>query len=391
MRPEPNSDRLTILLSGMIAGVPDQGGATWAVLQYLLGLRDLGHEVVFIEPVPAASLRPKDAPLAQTTNAAYFERVCDEFGLRGSAAIFVPETRETVGLSYRCVADIARRADVLINIAGMLTDAELIDRIPVRIYLDLDPAFTQFWHAVQGADMRFEGHTHFATVGLGVGGPSCWVPTCDREWITTPQPIVLRHWPVANGIVHDALTTLANWRSYGSIEHDGVFYGQKAHSLRPHFDLPSRTDERFALALAIDPEERADLDALAANGWQLLDPMAAAATPERYRQFVRGSKAEFGIAKSGYVVSRSGWFSDRSVCYLASGRPVIAQETGFSPYLPTGEGLFAFDTGDDVLAAIDALRADYRGHARAARAIAEEVFASDRVLTSLLQRVGVAG
>src|SRR5262249_5086828 len=157
--------------------------------------------------------------------------------------------------------------------------------------------------------------------------------------------------------------------SYGSIEHDGVFYGQKAHSLRPLFDLPTRTDERFAPALAIDPGDHADRSALAANGWQVLDPIDAAATPDRYRRFVRGSKAEFGIAKSGYVTSRCGWFSDRSVCYLASGRPVIAQETGFGQFLPTGTGLFAFETSDDVLAAIAALREDYARHARAARAI----------------------
>ena len=123
----------------MIAGVPDQGGATWAVLQYLLGLRDLGHEVVFIEPVPAASRRPEDGPLARTANAAYFERVCDEFGLRGSAAIFDQETRETVGLSYACVAEIARRADVLINIAGMLTDPELMRRHRLELPFGFDP------------------------------------------------------------------------------------------------------------------------------------------------------------------------------------------------------------------------------------------------------------
>jgi hypothetical protein len=386
-----SAERLTILFSGMIAGVPYQGGATWAVLQYLLGLRDLGHDVYFVEPVPGSALRPAGAPLRCTTNAAYFASVCADFALRDSAALLVEGTREAVGMSYDRVAEVARRADVLINIAGMLTDADLTGRIPVRIYLDLDPAFTQLWHAVQGIDMRFDGHTHFATVGLAIGQPSCLVPACGREWITTPPPVVLRYWPVANGIVCDALTTLANWRSYGSIAHDGVFYGQKAHSLRPLIDLPTRTNERIALALSIDPDERTDRSALAANGWQLQDPIDAAATPNRYRRFVRGSKAEFGIAKSGYVASRCGWFSDRSVWYLASGRPVIAQETGFSSFLPTGAGLFAFVTGDDVLAAIAALRADYAWHARSARAITEEVFDARLVLPNLLRRVGVAG
>jgi hypothetical protein len=145
------------------------------------------------------------------------------------------------------------------------------------------------------------------------------------------------------------------------------------------------------LALAIHPDERGDLAALNANGWRLLDPAEVVATPDQYQQFIQGSKAEFGIAKSGYVASRCGWFSDRSVCYLASGRPVVAQETGFSQFLPTGTGLFAFESADDVLAAIDALRGDYRRHAQAARGVAEDVFDAGKVLPRLLREIGVAG
>jgi len=207
--------------------------------------------------------------------------------------------------------------------------------------------------------------------------------------ITTPQPIVLAHWPVAGPVTRNALTTIANWRGYGSVEHDGVFYGQKAHSLRPLIDLPTRTPERFELALAIHPDETNDLAALAANKWNLLDPATVAGTPEHYREFVRGSNAEFGIAKSGYVASRCGWVSDRSLCYLASGRPVIAQDTGFGPFVPAGEGLFAFTTAPDVLAAIDAINADYVRHSRAAREIAVTYFDSDTVLARLLERIGV--
>jgi hypothetical protein len=382
--------RLTILFSGMIAGVPHQGGATWAVLQYLLGLRKLGHEVLFVEPVATSALRPADVPLVHTQNAAYFAEVCTAFNLRDAAALLLEGTREAFGLSYERLAAGARRADVLINVAGMLTDKELTGRIPVQLYLDLDPAFTQLWHAVQGIDMRLAGHTHFATVGLAIGKPTCPMPTCGREWITTLQPIVLSEWPVADGVA-DALTTVANWRGYGSVEHDGVFYGQKSHALRPFFALPKRTDERFALALAIHPDEREDLAALKMNGWHLVDPAEVVTTPKQYQQFVRNSKAEFGIAKSGYVVSRCGWFSDRSVCYLASGRPVIAQETGFSQFLPTGIGLFAFETDDDVLAAIAAVHADYPRHARAARRTAEEFFDAGKVLSRLLREIGVAG
>ena len=384
------SPRLTILLSGMVAADPHQGGATWAVLQYLLGLRRLGHDAYLVEPVRPSSLRPAGAALGATDNAAYFRGVVSEFGLERSAALLLEGTRETVGLGYDELLAVARRADALLNVSGMLTDEALIGRVPVRVYLDLDPAFVQLWHAAEGIDMRFAGHTHFVTVGQAIGRPGCDVPTCGREWIPTLPPVVLDHWPAADRVTHDGLTTVANWRGYGSVEYRGVFHGQKAHSFREVIDLPTRTRERFLPALAIHPGEARDLAALAANGWRLLDPAVVAGTPDEYMRFVQGSKAEFGVAKSGYVVSNCGWFSDRSACYLASGRPVVAQETGFSRILPTGAGLFSFRTADDALAAVDALNADYPRHARAARAIAQEFFDSDKVLSRLLRAVGVA-
>lgn len=383
--------RLTILVSGMIAGVPWQGGATWAVLQYLLGFRRLGHDVYLVEELPASAVQPRGSALAGSTNAMYFCQVIEEHGLLEQAALLLSGTGETVGLSYERLRHVAKRADVLVNIAGTLTDEAIAGTIPVRLYLDLDPAFTQLWHAVEGIDMRFAGHTHFATVGQAIGRSDCVVPTCGLPWIPTAQPIVLEHWPVSEKITHDALTSVANWRGYGSVEYRGVFYGQKAHSLRDFMALPTRTSQHFLLALAIHPGEHQDLAALRANGWHLADPAHVAGTPDDYRQFIQGSKAELGIAKKGYVASRCGWFSDRSVCYLASGRPVIAQETGFSDFLPTGDGLLAFESTDSALASVEALNADYSRHARAARAIAEECFESGKVLGRLLQQVGASG
>lgn len=381
--------RLRMLLSGMIAGIPHQGGATWAVLQYLLGLKRLGHEVYFVEPIQRAALRPSGAPLARTANATHFRRVMAEFGLEQTSALLLADTQQTVGLPYERLRRVASSgADVLVNISGLLTDEALTENIPLRVYLDLDPAFTQLWHATQGVDMRFSGHNRFVTVGQAVGQLGCDVPTCGLAWITTPQPVVLERWPVARRVTHDAFTTVANWRGYGSIKHGGVFYGQKAHSLREFIALPTLTEENFTLALAIHPEESKDLTALRSNGWHLIDPERVASSPAAYQRFVRASKAEFGIAKSGYVAARCGWFSDRSVCYLASGRPVIAQETGFSRFLPTGAGLFAFETAEEVLASIEALSGNYERHARAARYVAEEHFDSEKVLGRLLERVG---
>src|SRR5215210_1695158 len=359
----------------MLAGIPGQGGASWAVLQYLLGLRRLGHDVVFVEPATAG-------PAIE----AYFAAVAEQFGLEGRAALLDPDTGETTGLSRPALLHAVAGADLLLNLSGMLADEEVLAAAGLRAFVDLDPAFTQLWHAVEGIDMGFARHDRFVTIGRRIGSDGCTVPTCGREWLTTPQPVVLEHWPVADELRHDGFTTVGHWRAYGSIIHDGVLYGQKAHSVRALVDLPARAaSARFTPALGIHPDETRDLEALREHGWELLDPAVVAATPDAYGSFVRGSWAEIGVAKSGYVASACGWFSDRSVCYLASGRPVLAQDTGFAADLPTGDGLLAFSTVDGAAAGVGALRGDYARHRRSARALAEEVFESDRVLTRLLE------
>lgn len=329
----------------MVAADPRQGGATWAVLQYVRGFEELGHEVWLVDPGPV-----------RAESRAYFEAL----GL-GPRAFFgayagpVPE--------------------VLVNLSGVLRD----EPAPFRLYVDLDPFFTQVWHA-QGTDVGLDDHTHYVTVGRAV-------PDTGHEWIHTLPPVALSAWNPAAAVSLDAFTTVGNLRSYGPVEVDGVRYGQKAHSLRRLLDLPAATGESFAIALDADPGEP-DLHALRRHGWRLLEPRTAAGTPDRYAAFVRGSKAEIGVAKEGYVLSRCGWFSDRSAVYLASGRPVVAQDTGFGESLPVGAGLFAFADTDAAAAAMETLTADYGRHARAARAIAEEHLDARRVLARLLREVG---
>jgi hypothetical protein len=343
----------------------------------------LGWDVVFVEPVDVS-------PLADSPRAQYCARVMRRFGLDARWCLVRPGSHETAGLDRDTLRAVASRADVLLNIAGMLNEPDLIEPIPVRVYLDLDPGFVQLWHAVEGIDMRFDPHTHFVTIADTIGTTACAIPGCGRDWLPTLPPVVLSEWPVGNGVRHDALTTVAHWRGYGSVVHNGVHYGQKAHALRPLFDLPTRTDVVFRLALAIHPDDASDVAALDAFGWQRLDPAVVASTPDDYARFVQSSWGELCVAKSGYVSAQAGWFSDRSACYLASGRPVIAHDTGFGRRLPTGSGLFAFRDAGDVVAAVDELRRDYARHRDAARALAEEHLDSDRVLTSLLERVGVA-
>jgi hypothetical protein len=378
------NERLRILLSGMVAGEPFQGGATWAVLQYLAGLTGLGHEVVLVEPLRGGD---RDRLASGSDAVTYFRSLPL---LKGRAALLAEETAETVGLSFGALRRFASDADLLINVSGMLRDERLLEPIPVRAFLDLDPGFNQAWHAT-GEDMGLDLHTHWVTVGQAIGREGCPIPTCGRSWIGTLPPVALDHWPAVGGAPErDAFTTVGHWRSYGSIEHAGIHYGQRAHSLRELIGLPRMTASRFQFALGIHPDEKRDLDALRLNGWGLLDPIEIAGNPESYAEFIRASKAELSIAKSGYVASSSGWFSDRSACYLASGRPVVAQDTGFGDFLPVGEGLLAFATAAEAAEAVGRVEGDPELHGRAARALAEEHLDARKVLPRLLERLGAA-
>jgi len=371
---------MRIVVSGMVAGDPRQGGASWAVLQYVLGLRRLGHEVLLVEPVAAEDLE-------RSESASYLEDVTARFDLEH--ATLVDPGGNSAPISTKRLRELMADAELLLNVSGMLTIPELLEPVAIRAYLDLDPFFNQHWH-LQGADMRFAAHTHFVTVAAGLTDPENEVPTLGLDWIETLPPVVLEEWTPAPQPPSLPFTTIGHWRSYGPIEHEGSRYGLRAHALRELIELPRQTRAEFLLALGIHESERDDLEALAANGWRLTDPAEVAATPDSYRDFVRASQAEIGIAKEGYVRSRCGWFSDRSACYLACGRPVVAQDTGFGRALPVGDGLLAFGTVEEAAGAVDNVLAHPREHARAAREIAEEILDSDRVLSRLLERLGAS-
>jgi hypothetical protein len=381
--------RLRILLCAPFAAAPRHGGLSWVGIHWAVGLQRLGHEVHLVEPVADDRMAPAGAHLGASAQATYRAEIIGAAGLEGSASLLDPSSRATVGLGYEDLRALAASADLLVNAGGALTDPALVEPVPVRVYLDLDPGFTQLWHA-QGIDLGFAGHTHFATVGPLLGRPGCPVPDVGRDWIGVLPPVVADMWPTGVASRDDALTTVGNWRGYGSVVHQGVHFGQKAHALRPLLELPVRTGRRFRLAMGIHPGEADDLAALRANGWELVDPDAVAATPAAFREFVAGSWGEFGLAKSGYVAGQTGWFSDRSACYLAAGRPVFAQATGWESTLPAGEGLLCFRTADDLASAAEAVRRDYPRHARAARRLAEAHLDARVVLPPLLERVGLS-
>lgn len=357
------------LIGGALAHKPGNGGNAWSRLSWIEGLRRLGVEVEFVEQMNAST----------DEQAAWFEAVLAAFGVRGrlvsSQAPMPEELREA-----------AAAADMLLNIGGHLTVPELLLAPRRRVFLDDDPAYTQFWHAAGSLGGSFARHDLYFTFGANIGRPGCPIPTDGIEWRHTRPPVVLDEWPATSTGDLGRFTTVATWRGpYGRVEVDGRRYGAKLDEFRRFVELPRICTRRFELALDIDPSETADLELLAANGWNLVDPRAVAATPAAFRAYVQSSDAEFSPAQGVYVETGSGWFSDRTVRYLASGKPVLVQETGFSRTVPSGEGLVPFSTLAEAATGAERIAADYDVHARAARMLAEEWFDSDRVVGAVLE------
>jgi hypothetical protein len=380
-----------IIVAGAIAHLPlGGGGNTWAFLQYLLGFRALGIETFYVEHLePKSAQDDRGRPVAFETShsARYFDTVMRRFGLEGQAALLQFPGEGHVGLSHADVRRLAGDADLFINISGRFHMPDILSAARRRLYLDLDPGFTQIWQEQYRVDMNLRGHDCYVTVGLNLGQPDCPLPTAGIGWQTTLPPVVMAEWETALA-PGAAYTTVADWRGYGAVEWEGVWYGQKAWEFERLMDLPRRVRPPLELCLAIHPGE-ADREALLRHGWRLTEPQTQAATPDAYRDYLWQSRGELTPAKHGYVAGRTGWFSDRSACYLAAGRPVILQDTGFGRYLPIGEGLLAFDNLDGAAAAVATVEANYAAHAGAARALAAEHLDARRVLPRLLQLAGV--
>ena len=307
--------------------------------------------------------------------------------MQDSYAILTPNGA-TAGRSRADALAVVRRSRALVNVTGYVRDEAVLDAAPLRIFLDIDPGYGQMWQELGLADV-LAGHDIFVTIAANIGEPSCGVPAAGATWTTTRPPVVLARWPSTRG--GQAFTTIATWRGpCGPLEYEGRTYGSRVHEFRKFAALPGRVGAVCELALDIHEDETADLSLLRRGGWTLVDPLAVVADPASYRRYIQRSRAEICVAKNMYVDTRGGWVSDRSVCYLASGKPVLAQDTGFSETLPTGAGLIAFSTLDEAVAGVEEIEARYEHHSAAARELAEEYFDSDLVLANLLEKVGVA-
>jgi hypothetical protein len=384
----------TVVVSGAIANKYLNGGEAWVRLSWALGLRKLGFRVYFVEQIgrdTCLDAAGNVAPFESCENLAYFTQVTEQFRLGGSAALIYEDGEQVYGPSYVDLLGIAEAADLLVNISGHLTLESLLRRLRRKAYIDIDPGFTQFWHAAGDTALTLEGHDFYFTIGENIGAPFCAIPAGDLLWRRTRQPVVLEHWPPSREGDPDRFTTVASWRGpYGRVQYGGETFGLKVHEFRKFVELPGRARPGFEIALDIHPDEERDLELLHRHGWRLVDPKVVAPDPEAFRRYVRASGAEFSVAQGIYVETESGWFSDRTVRYLASGKPALVQDTGFGRNLPTGEGLVAFRTLDEAIGGADRIANDYDGHCRAARALAEEYFDSDTVLGNLIEEVGLA-
>jgi hypothetical protein len=385
--------RDTVVVAGSLAQRPFHGGHTWVFLQYLLGFRRLGWDVLFIDRLePEMCVDDAGAPAAfrSSANLRYIAEVMERFGLADDWSLLYDGGREVVGCTREQLLERVGRSELLLNVMGFLDDDEILAATPLRVFVDIDPGFGQMWRELGMAD-PFQGHDRHVTVGGRIGAPDCAIPTCGIEWHVTNPPVELAEWPcVAGGVDGARFTSVASWRGpFGPIEYEGRTYGLRVHEFRRFLELPSITSATFEVALDIDDADSDDLRRLRDHGWRVADPRVVASDPWRYRDYVQRSAAELQIAKNLYVETRSGWFSDRGACYLASGKPVLAQDTGLDGLLPSGEGLITFSTLEEAATGAEEITGDYARHSDAARQIAAEHFAADRVLPRLLRVLGV--
>ncbi|MEC4811768.1 MAG: hypothetical protein SAK29_00540 [Scytonema sp. PMC 1069.18] len=380
--------RLRIIVLGYIVRGPI-GGMAWSDLHYLLGLASLGHDVYFVEDSddypscydPVRGVMDTDP----TYGLQFATRIFAKVGLGDRWAYYDAHTSSWHGKSSNDILNICAHADVLLNFSGVNPLRPWLMEIPARVFIDKDPVFTQIRHLNDPAALNLaKQHTAFFSFGENINCDDSSIPNDGLPWQATRHPIFLDAWAATPGVESGKFTTVMLWDSYPAREYNGQYYGMKSDSFQPYLDLPQKTESIFELAVGSPTAPRS---LLASQGWVVQNPHETTLDPWTYQHYIQQSKAEFTVAKHGYVISRSGWFSERSAAYLASGRPVLVQETGFSDWLHTRYGVIPFNTLEEALTGIEEINSRYKFHCQAAREIAEEYFDARKVLNQLLKRI----
>lgn len=386
-----------VVISSYVMCYPVGGFMSWT-LQWLLGMHRLGCDVYFVEkagswPKPCVDLGTLLNSDDCTVGIAAFRSVLERFGLKDRFC-FVDGREEYFGMTRNQVEDIIVSADVFIEMGGGpfldVKDTWMAEasRVPLRVLIDSEPGYTQMKMSHRLAKgVALHDYNRFYSVGLNLGSGASRVPLLGVEWKPIVDPVVLDLFTVAAPPDDAPFTTIMNWESHATVEYDGIRYGQKNLEFEKFFELPSLVPVPLEIAAT---GARLPIDRLRASGWRVRDSYAVTGTFDAWRSYIEGSRGEFAVAKNVFVATHSGFFSDRSAAYLASGRPVVMQDTGFSAHLPCGEGLFAVSTMDEAAGAILEITADYARHSRAARGVAEEYLDASKVLNAFLQDLGVA-
>ena len=377
---------IRVVVGGLIGQYPI-GGNAWAYIQYVLGLHEMGHDVYYLEDTGQWPYNPEEGGISPGCdyNVRYIDDIMSSYGLSDRWAYRFPHGPQWFGMSDAKREEVVRTADLVINVSGTYErPGELAGRARLA-YVDTDPVFTQVKLARGQEDFRRLVDLHDVWFTFGEA-PSIRVPDTGHAWQPTCQPVVLDEWqPVDTH--RGVFTTVMNWTSYKPIEYEGQTYGQKDVEFMRFLELPERVaPTKLELAVNAGKTRRTPYDRLRHEGWEVVDPEVVCPDLGSYRDYVRSSMAEWTVAKNGYVVGRSGWFSERSAVYLAAGRPVVTQDTGFGSVLPTGEGLFAFATIDEAVGAIAEVTGDHSRHSKAAHSVAQGYFDSAKVLGSLIER-----
>jgi hypothetical protein len=392
VRPRPNPSKGKIIVFGILFWYP-LAGVSFQFLHYLLGLRRLGYDPYYIEDSGRWIYDPQLndlSPDASRNVAAVLPMLqAHGFGDRWAFRGNYPGGK-CYGMTEQQILQLYREADAFLNVTGAQELREEHLACPRRVYVESDPVAAQVKIA-RGDQETITAlsahHVHFS-FGENFGAPDCKVPLARFNWIPTRQPVVLDLWTNPWPADNRPYTTIATWHNPGKdIVYNGeTYYWSKDREFMKVIDLPRQRPVSFELAVGQEAEVQ---HLLREHGWGWINSIEISGDLDRYRDYILRSRGEFTVAKDQNIRLRSGWFSDRSACYLAAGRPVITQETGFSNCLPTGRGLFAFQTIEDVLAAVDAIESDYPGHCRAAREIAQEYFAAEKVLAKLMHQAGL--
>lgn len=390
----PTASRGEVVVWGLLGSYPF-GGMTWQVLHHLEGLRRLGFDVWYVED--------SDEPVYDVTsywqtydipnhNLGYLADAMTAVGLADRWVFRHPKSERCSGaLDAKGLQDLYRRARAVFNVCGAHALRPQHDDIGCLVYLETDPVWSQVSLAQGDEELAaiVDRHDVLFTYGANIGRPDCVIPPAGRTWHPTRPPVVVDWWePRPGGRRTDALTTVANWHHSGKdVEWQGERYQwRKDVAFAEYLDLPSRSSLPLELALgAISGEER---QALVRRGWRVI-PSLEVADPAEYRDYIAGSLGEFTVTKDQYVRTRSGWFSDRSVCYLAAGRPVVTQDTGAQTWVQAGEGLLLFTSPEGAAAAIEQIRDDPQRHGRAARRVAREHFEAEQVLAEVAATAGL--